>query len=134
MLDRESPRDALRECRPATENVVAFLWRRLRNSGLDPAISVKVRDPSRGPDLANQVDGIASFLKKRLPDQARPVHSDLETLRSNVHWSYLNTGAHDDERSTEPQLATIRELVELLERIETTVKGQGWPLKSRPTS
>ncbi len=121
--------DALFNCRCALENITHRLWKLLSGWDFKTEFAVVIRTPSGKPDLMTVVTALNSFLKK--VDKANEfvqVTDKYDYLlglesHSNVIWSYLNKGVHEEPNKPEFDQLIVREIVNKLVELDSTVKG-----------
>ncbi|MEK6776340.1 MAG: AAA family ATPase [bacterium] len=121
--------DALFNCRCALENITHRLWKLLSGRDFKTEFAVVIRTPNGKPDLMTIVTALNSFLKK--VDKANEFVQVTEKYdyllglksHSNVIWSYLNKGAHEEPDKSEFDQLIVKEIVQKLVELDSTVKS-----------
>lgn len=110
-------KEALSDCRRATESISEQLWKKLgKNLGVN--LTVKIRQPGNKPDLSSVVDGLNQELKK-IGDVT--LKDKFKTLKENSNWALLNKGIHAEEEQPEFERTDVKNLIDLLKQIEKEV-------------
>lgn len=100
LIEENSYRDCLMECRRALEKLSTSLWNKVSKKH-NILLSVELRSPKRPPDLMNIVSSLRKSLEKNNPTDFK-VYTDilswLEGLNSvnNRIWDMLNKGTHEE--------------------------------------
>jgi len=121
--------EALYNCRCGLENISSRLWKKLGQMEFKTEFPVVIRTPNGQPDLMSVVRAINSFLKKvdtnKDFSQAVAVFDYLMGLeaKSNIVWTYLNKGTHDEPDKPEFDQLIVKEIVQKLVDLDSTVKG-----------
>ena len=124
-------KDALMSSRRALEYLCDKAWWHYSNNChiRDPAISVVRRNPKAPWDLNALAANICSKIKKAkvdVPNKDEIIIS-LDLLlglgkdEGGLHWAYLNKGTHEEEDREEFDHITVKEIIESLERIDSSL-------------
>ncbi len=121
--------ESLYNCWCGLESLTSRLWKKLGQREFKTEFPVVIRTPNGQPDLMSVVSAINSFLKKVDPSkefsQVVAIFDYLLGLeaKSNISWTYLNKGTHDEPDKPEFDQLIIREIVKKLMELDATVKG-----------
>lgn len=113
-------KDSAAKCRQAVECIAGLLWKKISpNVG---GISVLLRNLQGSPDLRQVVDGLKNATKPRKLCGVEEIHKLLEELTNMKSWNLLNKGTHIDPALPEFSRKEVKELLELLEKLNENVK------------
>lgn len=117
-LKKNELKDAAAKCRQATECLSDKLWKKLAKT-YNFQLSVKMRTPKSIPDLHSVVNGLSSSLKGI--QGAEELNENFIQLTSNYSWLLLNKGTHFESNQPEFERKDIRDLIDLLLRIDDMI-------------
>ena len=120
-------KDSAAKCRQAVECITGKLWKKI--SPTTGGISVQIRNLQSGPDLSQTVDGLCKVTKGTKILGIEEIHDLLGNLRDTRIWAILNKGTHIDSSLPEFSRVEIRELLELIEKLNDAVNK----LEIKPT-
>lgn len=113
-------KDSAAKCRQALECIVGKLWK--RTSPYVGGISVQLRNLEAMPDLSQVVAGLCKATKSKEITGIEEIHHALELLQQSRSWSLLNKGTHADDSLPEFSRGEIKDLLELIEKLNDEVK------------
>ncbi len=113
-------KEAAAKCRQATESITNRLWKKLSDK-YSYEISVALRGPKSIPDLSSVVLGLISATNKKKISGAEEINADLIILKDTYNWMLLNKGTHFEDNQKEFERTDIRQLIELLEKMDKEV-------------
>lgn len=113
-------KDAAAKCRQAVECISGSLWSKITSSG--GTISVPLRSIDGRPDLYSIVDGLRIATKPKKLLNAENVNGLLTELQNKRIWNQLNKGTHVDQSISEFSRGEVKELLELVEKLNECVK------------
>jgi len=120
--------EALYNCRCSLENVSCKLWNKLSRKKFKTEFSVVIRSPNGKPDLMSVVLSMNKFLKKVDTNQEfQPVLNVFDYLlgletSSDIVWTYLNKGAHDETGRIEFDELIVKQVCKRLTDLDEFVK------------
>lgn len=124
-------REALMSSRRALESLCDKAWWHYSNNChiKDSAISVSRRNPKAPWDLKALAANIRSKIQKSkadIPNKDEIIIGfdlllGLGEGGSDLHWTYLNKGTHEEEDREEFDHVTVKEIIESLERIDSSL-------------
>lgn len=126
-LDLERKRNSLSFCRPALENMVDQIWKKMsRKHKMD--MSIKVWGPRKYIHLMNLVQKMRkklSKIDKEKFEQIIGILSSFEGLEKshNQIWNYLNKGSHDDRDRKEFDRVKIKEIIGNLDLLNEEIQN-----------
>ena len=113
-------KDSAAKCRQAVECIAGSLWKKVSpNVG---GISVLLRNLQGTPDLRQVVDGLKNATRPKKLCDAEEIHKLLEELTNMKIWDLLNKGTHVDTTLPEFSRKEVKELLELLEKLNDNVR------------
>jgi recombinational DNA repair ATPase RecF len=119
-------RDGLSYGRKAFEDLLNRLWKHLLKKSYSVQIEVAVRGPNGIPDLMAVANGLKKFLSKQATSEKQEALPLLEEMIGNdkkypLEWAYLNKGTHEEDRSEEFDRVSVKELLNLLGKMDKTI-------------
>lgn len=123
--------ESLYYCRCSLENISHRLWKILGNKKYKTEFPVVIRAPNAIPDLMSVVSSMNKFLKgiaeHKEYEKTISVFDYLLGLetQSNIIWSYLNKGTHEEEDKKEFDQLIAKEIVENMISLDEAIKGKG---------
>lgn len=111
-------KDSASKCRQAVECITNNLWKKI-SSHTSP-IKVAMRAPKSIPDLASITDGLISHTEKLAG--AEEINDLLHQLKEKYNWMLINKGTHFENEQKEFERADIKQLIEILERLDAAVR------------
>lgn len=124
-LDEGQVRECLANSRRALENLTNTLWKRL-SKHYNINLSVSMRSPGKPPELMSIVQALNKQLSKDTIEKFNEISPLLDTIlaKNQMHsleWSYLNKGTHDEDREQEFDRYVVKEILSLLNEIDTLI-------------
>lgn len=121
-LDEGQLRDSLANGRRALESLINKLWKKLAKK-YNFGLSVSMRSPGRPPDLMSTAQALNKIISREKINEYEDVTFSLKTLlgmetNHPFEWNYLNKGTHEEDRLEEFDRTVIKEMLELLEKID----------------
>ncbi|WP_187432774.1 AAA family ATPase [Pseudomonas synxantha] len=120
-------RDSLSYVRKAFEEELNRLWKKIANKKLSAQITVGMRGPG-DPDLMSLATGLHQFLGKKdvvLFQDALPHLGEMLGYgeKHKVEWSYMNKGAHEEDREEEFDAAVVRRMLETVIKLDEAIEA-----------
>lgn len=122
-FERDEKREALRNARPALENLTDRLWSWMGRQG-DGRLELKLSGPRSTWELNNKCQKLRKSLRRRLEpsDGLNRVLTSLDVLlginETSIEWGYLNGGTHDSQRDAEFDRAVVSSIVEAVKELD----------------
>jgi recombinational DNA repair ATPase RecF len=131
-LELSNKRDCLSNIRRCLESVTDIIWKRLINfekSKYNVEISIKLRHPSRKPDLMNVVTGLRKFIEPLGVKKLEKINELLKWFegvesRQPRIWEYLNKGTHEEADRDDFDNNAVRKVLEQALELEKLSKGK----------
>lgn len=111
-------KDVASKCRQALECITNNLWKKI--STTSNPIKVAMRAPKSIPDLASVVDGLIVQTKKL--DGSEEINQLLLQMKGKYNWMLINNGTHFENEQKEFERTDIKQLIELLEKIDDAMR------------
>jgi len=112
-------KDAAAKCRQAVECISGTLWKKITEKA--GGISVQLRSLHGNPDLKQVVDALKNATKPSKIVGVEDIHALLVELTNMRVWNLLNKGTHVDETLPEFSHPEIKELLDVVEKLNGEV-------------
>lgn len=129
-IDEAEWSEALYNCRCSLENIAQHLWKKLGRNKFKTEFSVIIRTPNGSPELMSVVIALNKFLK--MIDEKKEYENTILYLdyflglktQSDIIWSYLNKGAHEQEGKIEFDQMIVKEMFDKLMLLDDLLKSK----------
>jgi len=126
-FERGELRDCLADARRGLEWAANTVWGKILPLVGISGLSVKLSKPSAKPDLFNVIQSLVREISKNsfsLPAKIElkdGLSAILGLNQNGREWEYLNRGTHEEENRYEFDRATVRKIVEALEKLDRAI-------------